>query len=184
MKLLSLNKKIYLFFISLIFSTELLSEDSIDIWSQKNINNKSFSIKAESKTLKKIKIKKNININAQLPKEIEVSLDDSTTDTNPIYGIYDPNDYNLTLDMWVNSEGTRVKDTIERINKIKLSSFSENLFINTLFTISKLPSQNMTDEQFINYKIDWLIKNKKDETISIFLDKNKNFPNKSKVIKY
>ena len=184
MKLSNLNKKIYLLFISLIFSTELFSEDGVDIWSQKNINNKSFSIKAENKILKKVKTKKNININAQLPKEIEVSLDDSTIDAKPIYGIYDPNDYNLTLDMWVNSEGTRVKDTIERINKIKLSSFSEKLFINTLFTISKLPSQNMTDEQFINYKIDWLIKNKKDNTISIFLDKNKNFPNKGKVIKY
>ena len=42
----------------------------------------------------------------------------------------------------------------------------------------------MTDEEFINYKIDWLIKNKKDELISNFLNKNKNFPNKSKIIKY
>tara|TARA_B110000261_G_scaffold158638_1_gene195237 strand:- start:495 stop:1823 length:1329 start_codon:yes stop_codon:yes gene_type:complete len=42
----------------------------------------------------------------------------------------------------------------------------------------------MTNEEFINYKINWLIKNKKNEMISIFLNKNKNFPNKSKIIKY
>jgi hypothetical protein len=42
----------------------------------------------------------------------------------------------------------------------------------------------MTDEEFMNYKIDWLIKNKKDEMISIFLNKNKNFPNKARLIKY
>ena len=62
--------------------------------------------------------------------------------------------------MWVNSEGTRVKDTIERINKIKLSSFAEEIFINTFYNF-KLPNQNMTDEEFINYKLDWLINNKK-----------------------
>ena len=86
--------------------------------------------------------------------------------------------------MWVNSEGTKVKDTIERINKIKLSSFAEEIFLNTLFTIAKLPSQNMTDEEFINYKFDWLIKNKKDDLIANFLNKNNNFPNKKKIIRY
>ena len=86
--------------------------------------------------------------------------------------------------MWVNSEGTTIKDTIERINKIKLSLFSEELLINTLFTVSKLPGRNMTDEEFVDYKIDWLIKNKKDELMSVFLNKNKIFPSKSKIIKY
>ena len=107
-----------------------------------------------------------------------------TLGINPIYGIHDPNENNLTLEMWSNSEGTRIKDTLERINKIKLSTFSEELFTKTLFTVSKLPGRNMTDAEFINYKIDWLIKNRKDEMISIFLDKNKNFPNKEKIIKY
>ena len=71
--------------------------------------------------------------------------------------------------MWVNSEGTRIKDTIERVNKIKLSSFAEEIFINTMFTISKLPTQNMTNEEFINYKLDWLINNNKSELIANFL---------------
>ena len=53
--------------------------------------------------------------------------------TDPIYGIYDPNKNNLTLDMWLKSEGTRVKDTIERINKIKLSTFSEELLMKILY---------------------------------------------------
>jgi len=86
--------------------------------------------------------------------------------------------------MWVNSEGTRIKDTIDRINKIKLSSFAEEIFIKTLFTISKLPNQNMTDIEFVNYKLDWLINNNKDELIVTFLKKNKEFPNKKKIIRY
>ena len=182
MKLLSLNKKIFLFFILLIISTELLSEDSVDIWKKKNLNKKNIPTKIENNPL--VKIETNIDINTQPPREIKVSSNGLSITRNPLFGIYDPNENDLTLDMWENTEGTRIKDTIDRINKIELSSFSEELFANTLFTISKLPSQNMTEEEFVNYKINWLIKNKKNKLISIFLNKNKNFPNKSKIIKY
>ena len=182
MKLLNLNKNILLIFISFFYSSASFSENSVDIWNKKNLNKKDNLIKTEKNISKKIE--SNININAQLPKEIEVSLKNLTINANPIYGIYDPIENNLTLEMWSNSEGTRIKDTIDRINKIKLSSFAKELFKNTLFTISKLPNQNMTDKEFIDYKIDWLIKNQKDEMISTFLNKNKNFPNKSRLIKY
>jgi len=182
MKLLSLNKIIFTFYILFIFSSTLHSEEGVDIWKKENLNKKNNSTFTEKTILPKIE--KKIDINAQQPKEIEVNLTSTSVITDPVYGIYDPNKNNLTLDMWLKSEGTRVKDTIDRINKIKLSKFSEELFVNTLFTVSKLPGRNMTDEEFINYKIDWLIKNKKDELISIFLNKNKNFPNKSKIIKY
>ena len=182
MKLLSLNKKIFLFFISFLLSSELFSEDSVDIWQKENLKKKN-NATIINNTPKK-KIKSNIDINRQQPKEIKVDEDYTTASKNSIYGIYDPSENNLTLEMWINSEGTTIKDTIDRIDKIKLSSFSEELFVNTLFTISKLPGRNMTDKEFINYKIDWLIKNKKDGMISTFINKNKKFPNKSKIIRY
>jgi len=182
MKLLSSNKKIFLFFISFLYSLELFSEDSVDIWKKENLKKKNSTTVIEATSVDKVKT--NININAQLPEETKVSQDKLAIIEKPIYGIYDPSENNLTLEMWSNSEGTRVKDAIDRINKIKLSTFSEELFVNTLFTIAKLPGRNMTDKEFINYKIDWLIKNKKNEMISILLNKNKNFPNKKKIIKY
>ena len=182
MKLLSLNKKIFLFFISFFLSSELFSEESVDIWGKTNLNKKNNDTVVKDNSVNKTKT--NIDINTQLPKKFEVSLDNLNTTETPVYGIYDPSENNLTLKMWSNSEGTRVKDTIDRINKIKLSSYSEKLFVNTLFTVSKLPESNMSDEEFINYKIDWLIKNEKDEMISIFLNTNKDFPNKSRIIKY
>jgi hypothetical protein len=182
MKLLSLNKKIFLLFILFIPSSILSSEESVDIWKKENLNKKNNSPKTEKNFIKKVESK--ININAQASKEIDISLGSSTITTDPIYGIYDPNKNNLTLEMWSNSEGTRVKDTIERIGKIKLSSFSEELFINTLFTTAKLPDRNMSDDEFISYKIDWLIDNEKDELISAFLNTNKNFPKKNRIIKY
>jgi hypothetical protein len=182
MKLINLNKKIFFYFISVFLCSALVAEESVDIWNKENLNKKITITKNKNTILKKFESK--IDITTQSPKEIEFSSNNSLVVSRPIYGIYEPNENNLTLEMWSNSEGTRVKDTIERINKIKLSSFSEEIFLDTLFTISKLPGSNMTDEEFINYKIEWLINNKKDNMISIFLNKNKNFPNKSKIIKY
>ena len=182
MKLLSLNRKFFLFFILLLFFKPLLGEESVDIWKKKDLGKKINSSKTQSVISKANKTK--ININAKAKKEIELSLSNTDLSINPIYGIYDPNKNNLNLDMWTNSEGTRVKDTIDRIKKITLSSYAEEIFVTTLFTISNLPGQNMTDKEFMNYKLDWLIDNKKDGLISIFLNMNKDFPNKSKVIKY
>jgi len=184
MKLLNLNKKFFFSLILFIFSTPILSEDSIDIWKKENLNKKHNTTKAKDASLEKSVSKSKIKINSEQPKEIEVNTDISEIKKNLIYGIYDPDENNLSLDMWVNSEGTRIKDTIERINKTKLSSFAEELFISTLFTISKIPNQNMTDIEFINYKLDWLINNSKDELIASFLNKNKKFPNKIKIIRY
>tara|TARA_B110000285_G_C15138657_1_gene629103 strand:- start:3546 stop:5291 length:1746 start_codon:yes stop_codon:yes gene_type:complete len=181
MKLSSLNKKIFFLSILIAYTPALYSEETIDIWNKENLNKKKSSTKIKNILTEK---KKSIDINAQPPKEIEINSNNLFASTKSIYGILEPSENNLTLEMWENSEGTRVKDTINRINKIKLSSYAEELFVNTLFTISKLPGQNITEEEFINYKIDWLIHNKKDELISIFLNKNKNFPNKGKIIKY
>jgi len=182
MKSLNLNKKLFLPLILFFFCSPLLSEDSVDIWGKKNLNKKNEIIKKKDASLEKTISK--ININSKLPKEIEVNTNMSEINKNLIFGIFDPDENNLSLDMWVNSEGTRVKDTIERINKIQLSSFAEEIFTNTLFTISKLPKQNMTNEEFMNYKLDWLIRNNKDKLIATFLNKNKEFPNKKKIIRY
>ena len=182
MKLLNLNKNFFFSLILFIFITPLLSEDSIDIWKKENLDEKNNTIEAKDTRIEKSASK--ININTKRPESIEINTDILEVNTNLIYGIFDPDKNNLTINMWVNSEGTRIKDTIERINKIKLSSFAEEIFINTLFTISKLPNQNMTDIEFINYKLDWLINNNKDELITTFLNKNKEFPNKKKIIKY
>jgi hypothetical protein len=182
MKLLNLNKEFFFSLILIFFFSPLLSEDSVDIWKKENLKINSNTDKSKDIILKQAESK--IKINAESPKEISINSNTLGTNSNLVYGIFDPAENNLTLDMWVNSEGTRVKDTIERINKIKLSDFSEEIFINTLFTIAKLPGQNMTDEEFINYKFDWLIKNEKKDLIAIFLNRNNEFPNKKKVIKY
>jgi hypothetical protein len=182
MKLSNLNRKLFFFLILFIFITPVVSEDSIDIWKKENL--KINTDKKKSINVAQEQPESKIKINLSQPKEININSNNLDASNNLIYGIFDPAENDLTIDMWVNSEGTRVKDTIDRINKLKLSIFAEELFVNTLFTVAKLPDQNMTDEEFINYKFDWLIKNKKDDLIANFLNRNKEFPNKKKVIKY
>jgi len=181
MKLLNLNRRLFFSLVLFIFVTPLASEDSVDIWKKENL-----TTNADKKSIKVSQEKREskININLTKPKEISINSESLGITNNLIYGIFDPAENDLTIDMWLNSEGTRVKDTIDRIYKIKLSTFAEELFVSTLFTIAKLPGQNMTDEEFINYKFDWLIKNKKDDLIANFLNRNNEFPNKKKVIKY
>ena len=59
----------------------------------------------------------------------------------------------------------------------------KNIFLNTLFTYSH-PPEDLNEEEFLKIKIDWLIKNKKDNLIEKFLEKNNDFPNKNKIIQY
>ncbi len=182
MKLLNLNKNLFFSIILFTLFSPLFSEESVDIWKKENLKNNRDSNKPTVNVLKDSESK--IKFNLEPPKEISINSDALDISNNLVYGIFDPEKNNLTIDIWVNSEGTRIKDTIERINKIKLSSFAEEIFINTLFTVAKLPGQNMTDEEFINYKFDWLIKNKKEELIATFLNRNNEFPNKKKIIRY
>jgi hypothetical protein len=182
MKLLNLNKKLFFSLILYIFCTPLVSEDSVDIWKKENLKTNVETNKSSNTNIKKPESK--IKINSKLTEEININSGNLNNSSDLIYGIFDPEENNLNIDMWVNSEGTKVKDTIERIDKIKLSSFAEEVLISTLFTVAKLPAQNMTNEEFINYKFNWLIKNKKDDLIASFLNRNNEFPNKKKVIKY
>ena len=71
MKLLNLNKKLFLSLIFFCYFTPLLSEDSVDIWKKENLNKKNNVTKKKDIPLKKSVSK--ININKDSTKEIEVN---------------------------------------------------------------------------------------------------------------
>ena len=85
--------------------------------------------------------------------------------------------------MWSNTDGKNIQKTISRINKLELSETAENILLNTLFSYSYAPN-NLSEKDFLDIKINWLIKNKKDNLIEQFLTKNNDFPNKNKIIQY
>ena len=185
MKLSNLNKKLFLFIFLFLLPATVHTEENIDIWSKKNFK-KEQGITQKEKVDLKTKSNKIKLTNKNLQKvEIQVTEKFNTQEENiSLYGLYDPGENDFTLNMWSNSEGTRIQDTIERISKIKLSNFSEEIFVNTILTNSYLPLNNMTHEEFLKHKFEWLILNEKDELIETFLSKNNTFPHKAKLIKY
>ena len=69
--------------------------------------------------------------------------------------------------MWSKTDGKNIQKTISRINKLKLSETAENIFLNTIFSYSYAP-ENLSEKEFLDIKINWLIKNKKDDLLNNF----------------
>ena len=178
MKLSDLNKLFFFLIIFINFSSSY-AENEVDIWKKNSSNNfkeekKNQDQKINSPLINKNKITTNSIIQEQTSSENNDTL---------LYGIWDPDKYNFELSMWANTDGKNIQKTIERLNKLNLSETAENILLNTLFSYSYAP-ENLSEKDFLDIKINWLIKNKKDDLIEQFLTKNNDFPNKNKIIQY
>ena len=185
MRLLNLNSILYLFFFLILFSSKSSAEEeSVDIWKKKETNNESVINVIESDTQEK---KIEIGFKNKKTKESNIKISENIDSSQleiPLYGIYDPEENDLNLYMWKNTDGNEIKNIFKRINKIKLSKSSEEIFLNTIMTYSYLPQKNLSDKEFLKLKIDWLIENNKDNVLEKFLNSNQDFHSRSKVIQY
>tara|TARA_Y100000591_G_C21840791_1_gene705500 strand:- start:569 stop:2344 length:1776 start_codon:yes stop_codon:yes gene_type:complete len=177
------NYIIFLFLFLFFFQT-LNSNEPIDIWKKKEEGSKikkidnqlNNQIPEKKIDVSKIKIEKN--------KGIEI-LENKREDSEiKLVGLYDPQKNDFKLDMWSNSDGEAIKNTFKRIEKIKLSKFSEDIFMNTIMTYSYAPKNKLSESEFLKLKINWLIKNQKNNIIEKFLNNNLEFNGKSKLIKH
>ena len=75
-----------------------------------------------------------------------------------ITGIYDPLDNDLSIGMWKNSNGIKILEIIEKIQNINLSKDADDILNVALMTNSYYPKKNITKDQFLKIKSDWLIK--------------------------
>ncbi len=89
-----------------------------------------------------------------------------------IVGLYDPEDFGLSIDMWSNSDGLKIKTLFENIDKFNLSKDASEIMHISLLTNAHYPNQNITEQEFIKYKSDWLIKNENLDIIEEYLIKN------------
>ena len=183
-KLLNSNRNFFkLVFICLFFFQNIVAEEkSVDIWNNKNQTKpEKNNIQPEPKQEPKIDISK---LNQNQNELITISESQSEKSDEKLVGLYDPGQNDLSLEMWMRTNGELIKQSLKRIEKIKLSKFSEEIFLNTILTYSYSPQKNLTEKEFLKLKIDWLIKNNKIEIIENFLNKNLEFDGKSKLIKY
>ncbi len=182
MRLLNLSKYLYIFFIFFFSNFASAEEDSVDIW--KKNKDKNLEVSTEEKLNQTIEEEEKIDTDKVLDSNIEITENINSEDIEKdIFGIFDPQENNFTLNMWSNTEGEDIKAVFKRINKINLSRSAEDIFTDTIMTYSYLP-KGMSDSDFLNLKINWLIKNDKVNLLENFLSKNENFQGKKRIIQY
>ena len=172
MKISKLLNKISIFtlIIALLKFSSTYANEPVDIWKIEKIVNSNNS-KEESENLESENI---INNEVNIKNSIEDILIDKNLDSVGIKlaGLYDPAENGLSIDMWSTSDGSDIKNLINKINSKKLSNFSEKILNITLLTNSYIPENNISVNEFLRLKFEYLINKKDFELIKNFLSKN------------
>ena len=170
-----LNKKnLSIIIISLLSTFSTIAEDKpVDIW---NIDKKEAETSAEKSISeeKKNETSENSIYQMQADKNIDsIKLDQTLTSKEiKITGLYDPEDHGLNIDMWLNTDGLVLKKLFKNINNYKLSKDASEILNISLLTNAYYPNQNITDQEFLEFKSNWLIKDSNLELIEEYLIKN------------
>ena len=90
----------------------------------------------------------------------------------------------LKIDMWSNSDGELIKNILNKNLNRNLSEFSKKILDIALLTNSYIPTNNITEEEFLEFKFNHLINKKDFELIKEFLINNSEVSNKNKLIKF
>ena len=181
-----LNKKylvIILIFCFCGFSVN--SEEPVDIW---NLEEK----KPLEKDLKDNTLEKNISTQnsiyeMQSQKNGQINIEEDQTLLSAkieIVGLYDPAENGLDINMWSNSEGNQILNLFKDIDKINLSNDASEILEILLLTNSYYPSNNISKDQFLEIKSNWLIKNSNLPLIKNYLLNNQIINESPKLTKY
>ncbi len=190
MKILKLlNKNFYFIFLYLFFGLNSLAEDQpADIWNvdKKTIDN---SAQSNNQNLKKEddRKKKELGIyNMQSQNRNNTIELDQTLETKEIeiIGLYDPDDYDLDINMWSNSDGDQLKNIFSKLEKLKLSNDAKELMNISMMTNAFNPKKNISKKEFLEFKSNWLIKNADLDLIETYLVKNQIINSHTKLTKY
>ncbi len=177
------NFKIFFGIFLFTIYSPLKGEEKIDIWKTKQADQPSQNQSINSVESKnKIKINPSQKIDTLQSVKIEDANSNIENDQE-VFGIYDPADYNFNLNMWSTTKADDVRASLKRIKKIKLSQTSNNILENILMSFS-YPPQGMEEEEFVNLKVEWLIKNNRLDLIEKFLKQNKEFKSKSRAVQF
>jgi hypothetical protein len=169
-----LNKKNLSIVIFSLFSFSSFAEDKpVDIWNiekqeTENISEENLSIENKQVVSESSVYKMQSDKN-----EDSIKLDQElTSKTIKIAGLYDPQEYGLDINMWSNSDGSTLKKLFNNIDKYELSKDASEILNISLLTNAYYPNQNITDQEFLNFKTKWLIKNSNLDLIEEYLIKN------------
>ena len=166
---------------SIFFSSVIAEDEPIDIWKiekKEKINDNNNEIEDISDTESNLKI---INTSDQYT---QIISNTSLEDKDLIVGLYDPSDNGLKLDMWMQSDGNEIKKLINKINSLDLSNDANQILDIALLTYSEIPNKNINEDEFVNFKIDYLIKKNNKKLVIDYLEKNESNIYNIKLIKH
>ena len=180
-----LNKKyLSILLIFLLSGNIAYSAEPVDIWNLEPNDNES-SIKKETEEEKNISVNSIYEMQSEKVNEFQIQEDKKLVSKKlEIYGLYDPEKNGLTIDMWSNSDGEKILDIFDKIKKIKLSDDAKDILNIALLTNSYSPSNNISSDQFLKLKAEWLIINNNIQLIENYIFKNKNISQNSDLIKF
>ncbi len=185
MKILKLLNKVNLSIFIILISLSILDlraeEELVDIWKiEKKIDKEglnSFETKDNSLIGNSTESLNDYDI-------VETIQNTKLEENNVILaGIYDPAENGLSMDMWSFSDGNEITKIFNRIKKMDLSNDAKKILDIALLTNSFLPNNNIENENFLNFKFDYLIESNNLKLIEIYLSKNNNY-NNSRIIKF
>ena len=176
LKLLNSNNFSIILAIILIVFNAKAEDEPIDIWNidQNKIEETKSNISQNSLENKSTEISQTSIFDLQSEKETEGVQVSSSLDSQEIkiIGLYDPEDYDLKIDLWSNSNGDQLKYLFSNIDKMQLSKDATELMNIVLLTNSYNPQINITENEFLKIKSNWLIKSKDRALIEEYLIKN------------
>ena len=175
MKNLKLLNKKYLLIILfyLLFGFAVQSQEPIDIWSiEEKKSTESIDVidNQEEK-----EVAQNSIYEMQSQKDGELNIEEDKTLISKeikIVGLYDPAENGLDINMWAKSNGDQIFNVFKRINKMNLSKDASEILDILLLTNAHYPEINISKDQFLELKSNWLIKNSNLQLIEKYLLKN------------
>jgi hypothetical protein len=173
-----LSKKSFTIILASFLSFASLAEDTpVDIWDidkqEKEISSSSQNVIDTESGQKTIISESDIYKMQSQKKNNSIKLDEyPSSDEIKIFGLYDPEDYGLGIDMWSNSDGDNLKNIFAKINKIDLSPDASEIMRVSMLTNAYFPRRNISEKDFLKFRSDWLIKNSDLNLIEEYLTKN------------
>ena len=184
-----LNKKNIILLIFFVFFNNSLANEPADIW---NIDkseietNETDQINTSSSDEVSEEIISVYDLNNKKNQENQnsVLLENNLENKISLYGLYDPDENNLSIEMWNKSEGEEIKKIFNKIFSKNLSKDALDLLEIALLTNSNTPINNITRKDFYNFQKNFLIKNNNLDLIKLFIQKNPDFYLKDELINY
>ena len=172
-----LNKKYFSILIILFSVNSYADEKPIDIWNIEKKDPKKKSLNETTNTESTSDVIKNNEpsiYDMQSKKKKETIKLDQNLNLNEIklLGLYDPDEYDLDINMWINSDGDQLKNIFSKLSKLKFSDDAAEIMNISILTNAYYPKKNISKEEFLKFKSNWLIKNSDFDLIETYLIKN------------